>query len=577
MILRVIVIALNSFRYFGYMCVTGGLSASVLVNFTGYLYFGHHLKSKKLFNKRYIICFLLTLSLVNEVFAEQTTCLFPCDDIDCLARAVECSIEEGEAKAAVEYLKQARENFGGQKRYTLLLARAYAASDNKFWALRTISDYRNEHPDDCEVATWQAWLYIGLADLDEAQAILDELQCPGDEPWQTRLQARRAALVAYIKQTGGQEQAARTNLERALTAPTIWPEDRLFIQKLQHDLGLIVPAPIFLRAEIGGGYTSNALFGSPTDSAGQDIDAASSLAIADLLLRLTVPRAWSVLPTVEAGGRMRAYATEETEDLGYLEISLRPGLQIGGNTPSVGIFYKADGLMLRGGDAYSDSAYWFSEGHRGEIDMHPGAGLMIFAGAGQRTYREMTRSRNEADGGIAAGRRLTDQISATAALSVRRTWADEPAYSLYGGSAILSLRFGLPARFFTRVGASFGADRYPESASYFAGGDVRIDRTVKGSATLGYPDRSSFKVVTTYEYSDRFSSAQGYGFTDHRLLVKLIYADSFNPAAPLIAAEKGHVALDYGFEQGAAGADREAIREMLRQDESARRGSSCVE
>lgn len=509
----------------------------------------------------------------TAAFAEQEQCLGPCDEIECLATAAECAIGHGEATAAIEYLKGYRDAFGNQRRFVLLLARAYAAADNKFWAMRSLSDYLDGNPQDCEVATWLAWLYIGLADLDEAQTILDEIQCTGND----RLSARRAALAAYIAQTRGLSEEAQSSLAVAQKAEVLWPEDRSLIDKLETDLGLSAPAPLFVRAEIGGGYTTNALLGSPTDSAGQDVDAAGPLAIAEFLLRLTAPRPWPVLPSVEAGGRIRAFFTEETKDLSYFEGSLRPGVQIGGDTPSLGLFYKAEGLMLKGGDAYSDSAYWFNEGHRAELDLHPGLGLMLFAGAGRRYYREMTRTRSEADGGIAAGRQLADRIGVTTALSLRRTWAEEPAYSLYGGSAIVSMRFGMPAQLFSRIGGSIGADRYPESAGYFTGGKVRIERMVKGSVSLGYPDNSSVKAVATYEYSDRFSSAVGYGFTDHRVLVKLIYSDSFDPGAPQLIAEEGHVALDYGLAGSSAGADREAIREMLRQDESARRGSSCVE
>jgi hypothetical protein len=62
------------------------------------------------------------------------------------------------------------------------------------------------------------------------------------------------------------------------------------------------------------------------------------------------------------------------------------------------------------------------------------------------------------------------------------------------------------------------------------------------------------------------------------LLAALRWDVTLDPWAPRVIAPGDHVALEYGLDSAAgAGADEERIQDLLRQDEAARRSSSCAD
>jgi hypothetical protein len=54
-----------------------------------------------------------------------------------------------------------------------------------------------------------------------------------------------------------------------------------------------------------------------------------------------------------------------------------------------------------------------------------------------------------------------------------------------------------------------------------------------------------------------------------------MYSFSFDLYRPRGLAPENHVPLDFGLEAGGASEVTEKIQDLLRQDESVRRGSSC--
>jgi hypothetical protein len=99
---------------------------------------------------------------------------------------------------------------------------------------------------------------------------------------------------------------------------------------------------------------------------------------------------------------------------------------------------------------------------------------------------------------------------------------------------------------------------------------------------LWSPSWAGFRIGIGYEFSWRESTADestdNYDYQEHRLLFKTRFVFDLNPWAPKVITPKNHIELGYGIAtRGEAGLDDERIQDLLRQDEAARRGSSCVE
>ncbi|MFC1655072.1 hypothetical protein ACFL2F_04630, partial [Myxococcota bacterium] len=107
------------------------------------------------------------------------------------------------------------------------------------------------------------------------------------------------------------------------------------------------------------------------------------------------------------------------------------------------------------------------------------------------------------------------------------------------------------------------------------------DVLTKLSAGLWSPMWMGARLGLNYEFSYRDSTADqidDYDYNEHRLLMKVRWSFDLNPWAPQVVETKGRVALDYGLsEQAGTGMEEERIQDLLRQDEAARRGSSCVD
>jgi hypothetical protein len=85
-----------------------------------------------------------------------------------------------------------------------------------------------------------------------------------------------------------------------------------------------------------------------------------------------------------------------------------------------------------------------------------------------------------------------------------------------------------------------------------------------------------------YEFGWRNSTAdqgsENYDYLEHRILLRIKWNFDFTPGAPRVFSEPAHVPMDFGMsDSGGSGFQDERIQDLLRQDEAARRGSSCVE
>ena len=405
--------------------------------------------------------------------------------------------------------------------------------------------------------------------LDQARTLLDGA-C---SHWQPE-KARRALLLAMLEQQAGSQAEAQARLDEARAADLVYPEDRAAISQLQDELGPGYLPPVSGRVDLNLGWAANARAGSPTEPTDAGKGASSPVGQAAVWLRFVMPgRSW-VRPSLEAETRALGYSSAAGRDFSYLMLGGRPGVLLGRGNRRVLLAYHYESLLLAGGDPFQKGPFWFYDSHRGELEIEVLSGLTVFGGVGKRDFREMGRSRLEADGGVGGAFEVGSRLHLLGALNGRFHDAKNDAYDLRGASLLISAEVRLPRRWSVRAGLLGSDDFYPRSAGYF-GSRERRDLLLKLSASAFLPPlRDQLKLGFTYEFSDRDSTVQSYAYTDHRLLAKLIWTFTADPWLPAAVSPSDHVAIDYGLHNEELA---ERVQDLLRQDEAVQRSSSCQE
>jgi len=106
----------------------------------------------------------------------------------------------------------------------------------------------------------------------------------------------------------------------------------------------------------------------------------------------------------------------------------------------------------------------------------------------------------------------------------------------------------------------------------------RRDIQLRGRVGIWSPPISAgLQVGLRYQPTRRFSTADLYDFTDHAVLLMLTFRRSGAPWLPRVGGEEaGRLALDYRLDVG-NDILSERLQDLLRQDEEAQRGSSCMD
>lgn len=483
-------------------------------------------------------------------------------------------IERGPASETISWLKQAIERHPDSKALQWLLVRAYLQDQNDFWALRTLNALAVRFPKDCEPWLWTAWIQMQQGALEQAREALASANCPPKTPHS----ARKELLLAMVEQYADAHDRARMHLEKVRGESAIYDEDRVAMER---QIAVLDPGyipPITAKLDLSMGWVSNAVAGSPIDAQSARDDASSPIGQAGLWLRLVAPSGRLLRPAVELDTRALGYTSEVGQPFSSLIMGGRPGLIIGGATPNAFIAYHHETYLLAEGDQYDGGPIWLYNAHRGETDINLFNSLTLFAGVGRRIFRRYVRTRTEFDGGIGGNIDLDEAWRMLAATTVRGQIANDEGYDLIGGTVLLSAEVRLPRRWLLRVGTLVDFDTYPRSRGYFESDrpDTKRSETALKLSGSGFspPQVEGFKLGLTYEYAQRFSSIASYDYTEHRVLLKLLWNLSFDPFLPRAITPARHVAIDYGFE---AEQMQERIQDLLRRDESIQRGSSCME
>ncbi len=120
-------------------------------------------------------------------------------------------------------------------------------------------------------------------------------------------------------------------------------------------------------------------------------------------------------------------------------------------------------------------------------------------------------------------------------------------------------------------------DRWPEFETWESSVVSRDDLALR--LRLGPWTRAfgGWRFGLGYNYATRISNFDDYDYTDHRGLVEVRWQGAWHPGLPSVVPVPEHgLALPYGLEgRGDQGLDR--VQDLLRQEDSARRGSSCAE
>jgi hypothetical protein len=158
-------------------------------------------------------------------------------------------------------------------------------------------------------------------------------------------------------------------------------------------------------------------------------------------------------------------------------------------------------------------------------------------------------------------------------------FARHEAFDGRGATVLARLRVPLPKDMMIKARGMVLYDGYPHSEEYY--GETRRDLMLKGEVGFWSPDFHGWRVGAVYLPARRFSTidtvSDNFNFTDHRVLVQIRWQGALDPSLPRKARGGAHhVPLPHGLAAGGdAGLDR--VQDLLRQEDSARRGSMCVD
>ena len=493
-----------------------------------------------------------------------------CQDLSCLLTQA-AILRQDDPKEALRFLKGYKSSFGEEEDFVIALAQSYFAAGNHFWAIKTLNAWLSLHPGSCAVATWLSFIQLQQANLPEAQQALAAMKCDPASP-----AATRALLVQSILRLASSDpEGARDALEQARGQATLYQADREALETLSRSI-LADERPEFRwQLELRGGYTSNALLGSPNDPVLAGKEGATPLFAEDLWIAISPYPGFDLRPVLELQVRGSLLTAEDVSELSNLSLVARPGFAMDWGTPALALFYRAESLLLSQGDRYEDGPLWYYQAHRGEFEIDPGAQLSIFGGVGRRVFREAVRTRTEIDGGVGGAISLFGQLSALWALTGRRHFASSSAYDLAGVTGLTHLIYQLPLDLQARAGLSLAADWYLHSEGYFDD-EARDDLNLQLNAAFWSPNLwDFFRAGLQFRWADRMSSIARYDFQDTRIMLALRFGGQQILTGPR-AVGVDAPPLPWQLEDSKSNTT-ERIQDLLRRDEEVQRSSSCVQ
>ena len=147
-----------------------------------------------------------------------------------------------------------------------------------------------------------------------------------------------------------------------------------------------------------------------------------------------------------------------------------------------------------------------------------------------------------------------------------------------GGTALAQFQVVLALKAEARLNASYSHETFPRSRGYFSGAllEERIDNLARVKAGLWSPAWSGVRVGLDYEFSKRASTADAYAYTDHRTFLHVAWVMDTDRFGVRTVGEQGRTPLKHGTGPGDGPSSDVRIRDLMRQDEAVKQGSSCL-
>jgi hypothetical protein len=477
--------------------------------------------------------------------------------------------KKGHLDTAIELLKRAAGLAPEDERLTVALSWAYQRQGNHVWALKTVTRFLEEHPPACASRAVAVWLNIQLANLDQSEELLEQPGCDRSPEERSRFALLRA-LVAEQRR----DQRAVIRHTKAAQTGRLYAEDAALLDRL---LGEEQPGrlPLFSgKVDLGAGYTTSGLAGSPVDVTVPPGDHGSALIVVDARLRAVIPWTRQVRPVVSGQLRLFELVQEPARDLAYEEPSLRAGLMFGALPPRLLLSYAFDAVRLHGGDPRGTGPVWFDEAHRVEWEGEVTPDILVFGGLGERFFHDRQRTRFETEQGLATAWAPEPRVRLLGALSSRWQAARADGWSLMGGTLLGELDWAVVPRLEARFGLGASVDSYPGSRGFFGVPERRRDLLGRGGLGLWFELSPAWQLGAGYEYTHRDSTAPGFSFIDHRALGHVTW--SFDTDRYSVVDERGRAVMQWSRAAVGRARDDARIQERLRQDDTVKRGSSCL-
>ena len=518
------------------------------------------------------LCVLLAAAVLGRaVFAD-----FDSTPEQAIARG-KALLEAGQARQAIETLKPVLATHTQNGTLARLMAGAYLAEGNVPWALRTL-DRHAAATGDCETRSWIVWIHLDRGNLDAARAVLEDgagpaadscLDAPGP------IGARWALLFAWMRHLEKRPRQALRHLDRARRSPQIFQEDARLLSFVQAVADANRIAPIRTRLDFGWGWTSNALLTSPAEADEKEPVVASRMFFSTQEIRFVPPVSRVVRPSLAFRGRGDLHLDPEASDADLYALEGRIGAVLGYGLPRLRVHYAVSDLLLAEGDVYDSGPRWFSEAHRAQAEFEALSWLTLLAGGGRRIFREGARTRTELDAAVAPAVPLHKGFRLAAIGSGRHHDADISAYDAVGGTVLVALYATYFKDGYARLGASAAQDDYPDSMDYFAVDKKRSDRRFTVFPSLWSPSLGGIQAGLAYTYDRRDATIESLDYEAHEVRLTLAWKASFDPWRPRKLVDENRVLLPYRLVWPTR--YKEELDELLRQEDAARRASSCVE
>ena len=459
----------------------------------------------------------------------------------------------------------------------LALARAdaYLNDKNPFWALKTLSEFMAANPPACASHALAARIHIEQANLDQAERLLDTPDC--EQPEETKL--RSLLLKAQIAELRGNRTAAESLVKQAAALRHRYEEDDDLVQRLTAAYDPYRQPAVGWTLDLAGGGTSYGLAGVPVDLVAPRGLGGSALLAVELRVRTMFSQQTRVRTFADAELKATQLLATTNRSLSTRQPTVRVGMMLGRGQPSLVAAYAYDLVDIQGGSAGVPGPRIDSEGHRVEYQLKITPWATATGNIGGRLFEDPDRTRFESDHGIVANVSLAGNVRLMLGTSGHVYKAQRRVYDQAGAAGFLGLDVSVLKGFELRETLSLTGDVYPASRGFFdpLHDEQREDLLMRVGTELWSPETHGLRFAMGYAYTNRNSTANDFDYADHRAMLHLQWQSDSDQTSTRRISKQGRIPIRYDDSDAKATAQPIVeVREILKQDETIRRSSSCL-